>query len=229
MTSTAISPKPVTADHASHRDGGTAPHTRAAGSALPDPADPLVLDTRGLGRRPGAMLPVRLVVPAPAGLTIGIAGVPDGDDLDLDLRLEAVMEGVLASGTVHAPVLAECARCLDEVSSALEAELCQLYSYEREQPARRSDDEEETETLYGDLVDLRAAVRDAVVLELPSTPLCRPDCPGLCSTCGARLADVDEAHAHPRPDPRWAALADALPGSTGTERASGQRTEDKET
>jgi len=51
------------------------------------------------------------------------------------------------------------------------------------------DDEDELRELQDDLVDLQPALRDAVVLALPFKPVCRDDCPGLCSECGARLAD----------------------------------------
>ena len=62
--------------------------------------------------------------------------------------------------------------------------------------------------LQDDLVDLEPLLRDAVVLALPFQPLCRPDCPGLCAECGARLSD-DPDHRHEAPvDPRWAALAE---------------------
>ena len=51
------------------------------------------------------------------------------------------------------------------------------------------------------------------MLPLPLAPLCRPDCPGLCSVCGARLAD-DPDHQHVEVDPRWAALAALQAGET---------------
>ena len=47
--------------------------------------------------------------------------------------------------------------------------------------------------LDGDLLDLEPALRDALVLELPLSPLCADDCPGLCSECGVRLADAPPA------------------------------------
>jgi uncharacterized protein len=62
--------------------------------------------------------------------------------------------------------------------------------------------------LEDDLVDLEPLLRDAVVLALPFQPLCSDDCPGLCTECGARLAD-DPDHEHEAPvDPRWAVLAE---------------------
>ncbi len=50
-------------------------------------------------------------------------------------------------------------------------------------------------------------VRDTVVLGLPVSPLCRPDCAGLCPDCGQRLDDLPADHTHELIDPRWAALA----------------------
>jgi len=50
-------------------------------------------------------------------------------------------------------------------------------------------------------------LRDAVVLALPMSPLCREDCPGLCAECGAPLADAGPGHRHDEAtDPRWGAL-----------------------
>ncbi len=60
-------------------------------------------------------------------------------------------------------------------------------------------------------------MRDAVVLALPWTPLCRPDCAGLCPTCGQRLDDLPAGHAHEMIDPRWAALAGFAPEPSGTD------------
>ncbi len=79
------------------------------------------------------------------------------------------------------------------------------FAYEESSTATEGEDED-TGRLEGDLLDLEPQLRDAVVLTLPFRPLCRDDCPGLCPTCGARLAD-DPAHQHDEPvDPRWAKL-----------------------
>ena len=60
--------------------------------------------------------------------------------------------------------------------------------------------------MQGDLIDLEPAVRDAIVLTLPTNPLCRPDCPGLCPECGVHFDDLPADHSHEAADPRWAAL-----------------------
>lgn len=174
-----------------------------------DPRSPFVLDTRELGRRPGSMRRVQRTVAAPADLGTEVIGVPSGDDVELDLRLEAVMEGVLVSGAVRTRVVGECVRCLDEVVDDVDVSLQELYVYpaRAEVAAENGDDEEDVRELDGDLVDVEPALRDALVTALPFQPLCRIDCPGLCSICGAHLADdAGVAHSHEILDPRWAAL-----------------------
>ncbi|MCG7287731.1 DUF177 domain-containing protein [Cellulomonas sp. ACRRI] len=172
-----------------------------------DPRSPFVLDTHELGRRPGSMRRTRVTVPAPGDLGTDVIGVPVGDDVELDLQLEAVMEGVFVSGSVRARAVGECVRCLDEVVEDLDVRVQELFVYpgRAEVAKENGDDEEDLPELDGDLVDVEPLVRDAVVTALPFQPLCRDDCPGLCSICGAHLAD-DPQHSHETLDPRWAAL-----------------------
>ena len=172
-----------------------------------NPREPLVIDTRELGRRPGSMRRIERSVPAPADLSLELIGVPVGAPLELDLRLEAVMEGVLVSGTVFGPVTGQCARCLEPISDEVELDLQELFAY----PDSATDEttsEGEAGRIEGDLIDLEPTVRDTVVLGLPLSPLCRDDCRGLCATCGARWEDLPSDHTHERTDPRWAALVE---------------------
>ncbi|MSZ78010.1 MAG: DUF177 domain-containing protein [Actinobacteria bacterium] len=144
-------------------------------------------------------------VPAPADLGIEVLSVPEGAPVEIDLRLEAVMEGVLVTGTARAGLAGECARCLEPISDEIEARFQELYVYPQHQTPHDEDDE--VSRLEGDLVDLEPQLRDAVVLALPFQPLCEDDCPGLCPECGARLAE-DPDHTHEAAiDPRWAGLS----------------------
>jgi uncharacterized protein len=170
-----------------------------------DPRAPLVLDTRDLPRRPGAMRAVQLELPAPDHLGLDMIGVPEGAALAADLRLEWVTEGVLVSGTITAPVEGECGRCLRPISDTARVTIQELYASEGS-TTEETTDADEISRLDGDLLDLEPALRDALVLELPANPLCRPDCPGLCPECGVHLDDVPADHHHDQPDPRWAAL-----------------------
>jgi uncharacterized protein len=180
-----------------------------------DPRAPLVLDTRELGRRPGSQRELELSVPAPAQLGIEVLAVPEGSPVELDLRLEAVMEGVLLTGTATAALEGECVRCLQHIEDEIHVTLQELYVYpDQHDKAAEHDDrdlDDETSRLEDDLLDLEPLLRDAVVLALPFQPLCMDDCPGLCTECGARLAD-DPDHAHDAAiDPRWAGLQQLQP------------------
>src|SRR5918911_1180596 len=134
-----------------------------------NPRSPLVLDTRELPRRPGALRRVRRSVPAPASLGLELIGVPEGATLDLDLRMESVSEGVLVSGTVSGPVVGECGRCLRPIDDRVDVSIQELYAYEHSTTDETTDDDE-VGRLQGDLIDLEPAVRDAGGLALPGTP-----------------------------------------------------------
>jgi uncharacterized protein len=176
-----------------------------------DPRRPLVIDVRTLQRTPGSMVTVVRTDSAPTDLGVAMARVPEGSPIDLDLRLESVLEGVLVSGTADLLVSAECSRCLDPFDWHQEVDLTELFRYPTTD-ARGAIVEEEDESedplpvLVDDLIDLEPTLRDAVVLDLPLAPVCREDCPGLCPECGARLED-DPQHTHETSDPRWAALS----------------------
>ncbi|GHG50303.1 hypothetical protein GCM10011331_12860 [Flavimobilis marinus] len=189
-----------------------------------DPREPLVVDVHDLSRRPGSMRELDLDVAAPADLGTVVIGVPQGSPLELDLRLESVMEGVLVSGNVHAELVGECARCLEPVTDELDVTLTELYVYpERAKSAQEVGDDEEAEEVHelvGELLDLEPALRDTIVMALPFRPLCTPDCQGLCSECGVRLSDPgNEDHHHEILDPRWNALK-ALTGEESPEQES---------
>ena len=166
-----------------------------------NPRSGLVLDTHELGRGAGAMKVVQTSVEAPADMGIGVIGVPLGSPVELDLRLESVVEGVLVSGSATVEVRGECVRCLGDVSDELDVAIQELYVYPGVEP-----DDDLASRLEGDLIDLEPLLRDEVVLDLPFQPLCRDDCAGLCVECGANLND-DPGHRHEaRLDPRWDAL-----------------------
>lgn len=174
-----------------------------------DPKKPLVLDTRELGRRPGNSLRVRVDAPTPADFGTDVIAIPEGDPLDLSLRYESVMEGVLITGEVVADATGACVRCLDDVTYPVDVHFQELFVYADRAAHHREnggEDDEELHELVGDFADIEPVLRDAVVPSLPFQPVCQPDCPGLCSECGARLAD-DPDHHHEAIDPRWSALA----------------------
>jgi uncharacterized protein len=184
-----------------------------------NPRSPLVVDTHELGRRAGSMRELSYTVPAPEGIGISAISVPAGSDIELDFRLESVVEGVLVTGTAVVNLLGECSRCLDPIADQIDVDLQELYRYPEldaygrvtGQVQAEPDDDDDTLYLDGDLLDLEPILRDAVVLDLPIAPLCQEDCAGLCPECGFNRNE-DPAHSHEVLDPRWAALG-ALGGT----------------
>jgi uncharacterized protein len=112
-----------------------------------------------------------------------------GEGYVLRLRLEAVLTG-------------PCMRCLEPARPAFAVD-----AREVSQPGEG--DELRSPYVDGGTLDLRAWARDALVLALPTTLLCRGDCAGLCPVCGVDLNTAGSEHAHERePDPRWAKLSE---------------------
>ena len=197
------------------------PSTRTTPSS---PRGALVFDLRSLSRQAGSARAQTRIAPAPADLRLELVSVPEGSDVELNLKFEAVTEGVLVTGSATAPVAGECARCLGPVTDTVTVNFVELYRYSDDRPKGRRPEaghsepvseeptDEEERFLDGDLLDLEPAFRDAVVLALPMSPLCREDCPGLCVECGVPLADAGAGHTHEGlPDPRWAALKNLQP------------------
>jgi uncharacterized protein len=163
-------------------------------------------------------------VPAPKDFGVALIGVQEGSEMELNLRLESVHEGILVSGTADVEVTGECGRCLAPLAYASEVEIQELYYYS-DSESLSAEDDEDLHRVENDSIDLEPVLRDAVVTSLPFQPVCREDCQGLCSECGASLND-DPDHRHEILDPRWSALA----GLTGTaaENDAAPRTESDE-
>jgi uncharacterized protein len=137
------------------------------------------------------------------------SAVPADATLLADVVLESVLGGVSVTGTVVAPWVGECRRCLTPATGELRVAVRELYT--------AGGDGDDTYPLVEDKVDLEPLVHDAVLLELPPAPLCGPDCRGLCPGCGANRNE-EPCGCEPPLDPRWLAL-DILrvPGAVGGE------------
>jgi uncharacterized protein len=132
------------------------------------------------------------------GLEVTGGHVPAGAEVVVDVVIEVVDGGVVATGTVTAPWVGECRRCLRPAQGEVRADVRELFE--------QDSDLEETYPLHGDQIDLEPLARDAVLLELPLTPLCSEVCQGLCSTCGANRNEGDCGHSITPTDSRWASL-----------------------
>jgi len=157
---------------------------------------------KDLLKHPGNMR--ELVLHESFGEKVGTPGayLPAGAELEIDLRLESVHEGILATGEVCGTGIAECSRCLDEIKLAIEVDFQELFAY-----SSSSDDEL---VVDGEHIDLEQVVIDSVVLSLPFQPVCSQDCLGLCAECGSKLNE-NPGHEHEKPiDSRFEALKDLL-------------------
>ncbi|HEV8571809.1 MAG TPA: YceD family protein [Actinomycetota bacterium] len=119
--------------------------------------------------------------------------------LRIDVLLESVLEGILVSGPLSGRIDYRCARCLTPFSGDFRVEVTELFARE---PTADDDDYPVREGA----IDLEPMVRDAVLLAMPFSPLCREDCQGLCERCGGDR-NVGECTCPPPADPRWEPLS----------------------
>jgi uncharacterized protein len=187
--------------------------THAKGAPRRASRSPLVINISRLGRRPGSMMTFSETVPSPSRIGLDLIGVDQGAPLRLDLRIESVSEGALVTGTVSAPTSGECARCLTPITGDVEIDLTELFAY----PDSATDETTESDEIgrvgssgQPDTVDLEQPIIDAIGLALPFSPLCGPDCAGLCPHCGVTMATAEPGHHHEQIDPRWAKLTGLL-------------------
>lgn len=126
--------------------------------------------------------------------------VPPGNPVHVALVLESLNDGIVARGTIAAPWVGECRRCLRSVEGRLTVEVLEIFE---DEPV-----DGETSKLQIDRIDLEPLTRETVLLELPQSPLCQEDCAGLCPECGADRNAGDCGHTFTPADDRWAALRD---------------------
>ena len=131
------------------------------------------------------------------------------------VRLQRTNRGILARGQVTAPLRRTCARCLDpyveEVRVAIDEEFLPILDPLSGQPLPAEEAEPDALRIDGHHeIDLAPILRDELSLTEPMHPLCRPDCPGLCSVCGEALDGTPHLHPDDEIDPRLASLARLL-------------------
>lgn len=159
---------------------------------------PMIENVAELLRRPASRRPVHAQVAAGGDVEVGDARVPEGADVDVDVALESLSDGIVVSGRITAPWEAVCRRCLGPASGVMSVDVRELYQ------AHRSTDD--AYVIEGDQLDLGPMVRENLMLDLPLAPVCREACAGLCAVCGANLNEGDCGCDRTTLDPRWAAL-----------------------
>jgi uncharacterized protein len=164
------------------------------------------IDVRDLLERPGASKTVRVEEGVP-GLHTELADVREDEPIEGALTLESVLDGIFVHGSISGRFTMRCARCLKEFERHFDLTVQEVFA--------REPGPEDDYAIGRDLsVDPEPMVRDAVVLEMPFSPLCKPDCLGLCPVCGGDR-NLGECPGHEVTDPRWSELAglfDEAPG-----------------
>jgi uncharacterized protein len=150
------------------------------------------------------------------------------DDLDPELVIQSpivgrvkftkIPQGVLVNGTLKTVVEVNCSRCLEpfDVPVAIELEEEFRPSVDLQTGARlpRGDDEDEATVIdEKHIIDLSEVVRQDLLIGLPSLPVCREDCKGLCPHCGQNLNEGTCDCATDTVDHRWQALRALLDDS----------------
>ena len=138
-------------------------------------------------------------------IEVGLTSLPAGNSLRVDGTLQSVGDGVLMSGVLVCSVDFQCSRCLQQGSQTAEIPVQELFIYPEKQTQY---DDEDVRFITEESIDLTDTIRDALILDQPLSPLCTPDCRGLCQECGADLnADPDHDHGD-GVDSRWLTLTE---------------------
>jgi len=164
--------------------------------------NPLVVGVKDLVHQAGEMRELTLELVAPEKYGEAMATVPAGTPMTIELRLEGLHEGILATADVAVDASAECVRCLDPFSFELRVDFQELFAY--------SSSDSDSYTVVDDSLNLEDIIRDAVVLELPFQPVCKEDCYGLDPATGEKRTEPPGENVADEIDPRWQELSKLL-------------------
>lgn len=136
--------------------------------------------------------------------------------LQTRLRLVRVGEMIEVEGTVESRVRLACSRCLTEFEDPLAGRFALTFARELPEVTDEAGSEEvelNAEEMglilfHGEEIDLGEAIAEQVIMALPMRPLCREECRGLCSQCGANLNEADCGCERPAFSIKFAALKD---------------------
>jgi len=159
-------------------------------------------DLRTLRIRSGDQAHERVEIELEPLLLGGQAYEPRPSPAPAELAVTRASSGTVLELAFDVSLEGPCFRCLTDAELPVSL---RLREYDATKP---ESDEERTEYLADDRLDLSAWAHDAIVLALPDKILCRPDCAGLCPFCGKDLNAEPHEHADERPDPRWAKLSE---------------------
>jgi uncharacterized protein len=136
--------------------------------------------------RPGGIQLEATERPDEISLTAERVAFPD--PVTISVKVTRMQEDVLAQGEARTTARLECSRCLDDVAVPLHGRFEALFvpkSRAEANPHRLHDWGDQRVSFYSEsTIDLGDEIAQCLISELPMRPLCRPDCAGLCPTCG---------------------------------------------
>ena len=127
--------------------------------------------------------------------------------LDVRFAVTRLRNGWVFDAAFAVDVHGACHRCLEDAVVTLEIEASEFHAF---RPEPGAEEEMTCEYLAEDTLDSDRMASDAVVLAMPVQVLCRPDCAGLCPTCGANRNAGSCGCVEPEVDERWGKLRDLL-------------------
>src|SRR5687768_4837966 len=117
---------------------------------------------------------------------------------------------VIVNGRLSSLVSVECDRCLKTVELPISAKFSVDYitgkDYESSQAAELTAEDLDVSVFDGEAIDVDELVKEQILLSIPDRALCREDCKGICSTCGADMNAGACNCEQIEIDPRWEAL-----------------------
>ncbi len=168
---------------------------------MSDPHSPLrlnvgfiVAQSAGFSRDFPFDLP-QINIPPDLRLT-GLAGI---------VRATRTPQGILLQAELFTKIELECVRCLTDFQQMLKVDFTELYAFSQRYVTDSGLIMPET-----GIIDLEPVLREYILLEIPISPLCRPDCKGLCPICGNNFNESTCHHEDDSGDPRLATLKSLL-------------------
>ena len=133
-----------------------------------------------------------------------------GDDLELRsfdgiVNIGRTPQGLVLQADFSAETTVMCVRCLQDFEQELDWSFTELYAFDK-----RSETESGLILPEDGHIDLAEMLREYALLEVPISPICKPDCQGLCTECGQNLNEMDCGHSPEENDSPFAKLKDLL-------------------
>lgn len=184
---------------------------------------PWAIPVAQVGSRESESLEIDRDFPAPSGIGDKFYGVKESSPIHVQARFDSITDGLLFTATASARMVGECGRCLTPIDRETTIQLTSFMPFETPE-ARKQKPGEEEEVIYtddeddttdvtplignGNFATIETLLRDGFAQAIPVTPLCKPDCLGLCPQCGMNLNEHPD-HVHEQAtDIRFSALAD---------------------